>query len=1085
LNTSLSRILPFVALILLGLALLPKLPFQLQPGRSLPSLTVSYQWPDASAELLEQQATSKLEALFATLRGLKKISSTTQKGQGSIRLEFDKSTDLDFVRFEVSALIRQARPRLPQPLSYPLIRRNRPRDEADPTLMSYTLNGPVSPYYLRQYAEEQIQPRLALIQGIHQLQLYGATPYAWELRYRHELLRQLGLQPHDIASALQRALFKAELGQAAQAPPSPDGDHNSRQVRRLVLETPAADSLNWAQVPIKRVGNRMLYLTDVVEVSRRERPPHSYHRINGLNTINLLIKAESSANHLQLAAAIKNEVQALRAELPPGYSLILTYDSTTFLREELEKIGWRSLFSVLILLLFVWVVSRSLRYLGVILFSLLANLAIASLFYQLLGLEMHLYSLAGITVSLGLIIDNSIVMIDHWRREGNRSVFVAILAATLTTLGALSVIFFLEEQQRLQLQDFAWVMMINLAVSLAVALWLIPALHPRQPTHQPTSRPLMPWLRKRLSTISPLILHGRAGRLKKSWNRIHKPLLITIAILGFGLPVFYLPDKWESEALKQYYGPQEEAPALPWYMQAYNRTLGNRYYVQNIKPWVNKLLGGSLRLFVQETYPNARYRQPERTALYVYGQMPYGSTVHQVNEIFQRLENFLAQYEEVQQFQTEINSPQSARMIIHFKPEYERGSFPYLLKSRVERFAIDQGAVDWQVYGVGRGFSNAIGLGSKNSRIALRGYNYNELLRHANRLKDSLLHHPRIKEVFLNGQIRWDYRPNYEYLMQMDRRKLAQINSSPRQVFEELQRMSLDERPLMYVRQGGRYEQLVLKPAHTHELDLWALQQTPLRAHDSLSFKLSEVARLVKEPAGDIIYREDQQYRMYVEYDFIGPYTLQRRVRERMTEQANAWLPLGYTAEATGWGGWSRQAERKQYALIFLVIGIIYFICAILLESLLQPLAVIAMIPLSFIGLFLTFYLFEFNFDQGGYAALLVLSGISVNAALYLIDEYNRLRAQARRAATPAPADARLYWQAFRHKIVPIGLTIMSTVLGFIPFLWAGPDEPFWFTLAAGTIGGLLFSIIAIGVYLPLFILKRSSYAPPPTAEKG
>ena len=204
--------------------------------------------------------------------------------------------------------------------------------------------------------------------------------------------------------------------------------------------------------------------------------------------------------------------------------------------------------------------------------------------------------------------------------------------------------------------------------------------------------------------------------------------------------------------------------------------MGNSTYVRDVKPWINKILGGTLRLFIEETYPNARYSEPSRTSLYVNAKMPYGSTIEQMNETFKRIENFLAQFEEIDQYQTRISSSQQARIIIYFKAEHEQGAFPHFLKSRLESRAIDLGGADWGIYGVGRAFSNAVGMGSKNSRITLYGYNYEQLRTEAEKLKTRLLQHPRIKEVFLNGRMRWDYRPHYEYLMELDKA----INSKKR-----------------------------------------------------------------------------------------------------------------------------------------------------------------------------------------------------------------------------------------------------------------------------------------------------------------
>lgn len=128
----------------------------------------------------------------------------------------------------------------------------------------------------------------------------------------------------------------------------------------------------------------------------------------------------------------------------------------------------------MILLLFVFLITRNVRYLLLITVSLAVNISVAVIFYYLFDLEIQLYSLAGITISLNLVIDNTIVMTDHYLRRKDLKTFLSILAATLTTVGALSILFFMDEKVRLNLQDFAAVIIINLLISLFVALFFVP-----------------------------------------------------------------------------------------------------------------------------------------------------------------------------------------------------------------------------------------------------------------------------------------------------------------------------------------------------------------------------------------------------------------------------------------------------------------------------------------------------------------------------------------------------------------------------------------------------------------------------------
>ncbi len=149
------------------------------------------------------------------------------------------------------------------------------------------------------------------------------------------------------------------------------------------------------------------------------------------------------------------------------------------------------------------------------------------------------------------------------------------------------------------------------------------------------------------------------------------------------------------------------------------------------------------------------------------------------------------------------------------------------------------------------------------------------------------------------------------------------------------------------------------------------------------------------------------------------------------------------------------------------MIAIIYFVSSVVFGSLLQPLLVILLIPVSFIGAFLTFYVFNMPFDEGGFASLVLLSGLTVNSVIYILNDLNRLRIQY-----PGRSQERLYLKAYNQKIIPVILTVVSTVLGLAPFLIEGSSGVFWTSLSAGTIGGLVFSLLGIWWVLPVFVRK-------------
>jgi len=248
--------------------------------------------------------------------------------------------------------------------------------------------------------------------------------------------------------------------------------------------------------------------------------------------------------------------------------------------------------------------------------------------------------------------------------------------------------------------------------------------------------------------------------------------------------------------------------------------------------------------------------------------------------------------------------------------------------------------------------------------------------------------------------------------------------------------------------------------------DYWILNNTPLKTSSGQFVKLKDFSSVTREVSDNTIRREDQQYVITVGYDFVGNAELGRLILERNIDETNAMLPLGYTAR-DGRYRYSWEEGKANYHLLFLVILIIYFICSILLESFKQPFVVISLIPFSFIGVFITFHVFNITVDEGVFAAMILLCGIVVNSTLYILNDYNSLR--RRRPSLPLNI---VYVKAFNNKIIPILLTLMATIVGLIPFLLTGRDERFWFALAAATISGLVFSLAGLVVYQPIMLKK-------------
>jgi multidrug efflux pump subunit AcrB len=367
------------------------------------------------------------------------------------------------------------------------------------------------------------------------------------------------------------------------------------------------------------------------------------------------------------------------------------------------------------------------------------------------------------------------------------------------------------------------------------------------------------------------------------------------------------------------------------------------------------------------------------------------------------------------------------------------------------------------VQGFGQGFSNDVRESVGSYRVEMYGFNYDELMSHAERFKEILLDNRRIKDVFINWEFSF-YKDDYiEYVFQLDKEQLARKNMLPYELFLSLRSTFGQRLPAGQTISDYGLERIYLQSKQSYEYDIWNL----LHGWGSVNnkdYKLSELAEIKDMQAPQNIVKIDQQYRLCLQYEYIGAAEQGRTLLARYIEDYQSELPMGYTIQSQlGYWYWS-QGNNTQYALLALIFVIIYFMCSILFNSLKQPLSILFIIPISYIGIFLTFYLFKLNFDQGGFASFVLLCALTINANIYIIDEYNNIR-----AANPKRPPLQIYLKAWNAKISPIFLTVISTILGFIPFM-IGARETFWFPLAAGTIGGLTISLIGLFCFLQLFM---------------
>ena len=1027
-----TLLLTLAILMVIGVALLPSIDVADNPRpRQGKTLTVTYSWSKASAKVIEQNVTSRIEGLVASVKGVESVSSESYFGSGRVDVELKKGADVSSVKFEISSLLKQIYKKLPEGVSYPsltggeVVNENE-KSETTQLLLSYQVNSNLSDEQLKEYIERKVEPELKRLEDVKRVEVTGGVSKYIEITYNPFVLANYGLSANDIEAGIRSFMGREDIVGEVM--------HNQKRIDLFLTTDKFAKPLE--EIPIGQVDGKTVYLNDLASYEYKNREPGSYYRVNGLNTIYLNIYVDAQANKIALSGKLQKQMEDLEQQLKKGVYLTLTYDGAKERVSELQKLVWRSLMALGILLIFIWLAKREWKYLTIMVVTLAAIILTAVIAYWLFDIRLHIYSLAGITVSLGLVIDASVVMTDHYSYYRNRKAFLAIMAALLTTIGSLVVVFWLPEFIQKDLYDFAWIIIINLSVALLVAYAFTPALIDQmryrsyQQGHIRRKKLVMGWTHFYSRYI--------AFTQKRKW------IYIILVVMAFGIPFHALPSKWEDH-------------------EVYNATLGSDFFQLKCKETLSKVFGGTMRLFAESLSGNTYSQEKDRELkLTVRAQMPLGGSATELNEKVVMLENFLSGFKEIKRFEARVNW-WGAEVTVEFKDEYLHTSFPYQLENKAIGKVISIGGADWSTSGISeRGFSNSLNLQYRANRIEIAGYNYDRLYRIAEDMCEVMKQNSRV--VDLTIETPGHENQEDEFFMKYDKEQMALYNFDIYSTHRTLREM-LSGYDIQRYQDAHLSADMYLKSSAKDKFDLWHLQNAYLKVNGT-DTKLSDFMQIERREAKNCIPKRNQEYVLRVAFNVLGSYTYTSKYIEKITKEFNAKMPVGYRCLNSSFGWY--EDNGTQYWLILLIVVIIFFICAILFESLRLPLVIIMLIPVSFIGTFLTYYFSGVEFGTGGFASLVLLSGLTVNGGIYIVNEYQNT---CRRQGTKQHQNLiRLYVRAYNHKIIAVMLTILSTVLGLIPFFIDGEDEAFWFSFAVGSAGGLLFSVIAIVFIMPIFM---------------
>ncbi len=463
-----------VALILAGGVAFTRLPLATRTQVELPRLTVSSSGPGASAELLETYVTAPIEAAIQGVRGVRKTSSSSGERGASITVELEPSADVQLARLAIHERLELLREDLPLGSAAPTVSNFVPEELSEQPLLSYTLAGPYTPGALRQIAEDQVIPRISAVPGIGGVNVQGGAETGVSVAYDAQRLRQLGVSPQLIVTAIAGARMVRALGE----------EQAGGTVRPVVLrdQPGALEDLN--ELPIAGRGGRVFRLGDLATIRPEEDTRGNFRRLNAKTAVSLTLTRNAGADVIQTAGRARAAVAALGPLLPPGVTTRLEFDESVDLARQLRELVIRGSIAFAAVFLVLALTMRHGRSVLLVMGSAAVAIAGTALGLYVLEVPANLLTLAGLGMGIGILVQNGVVVVERLRHaspspegraEAGRRILPAVLGSTLTTAVVLFPFLYLQGDARAAFVPFATAFAMALAWSVLSSVVMIPA----------------------------------------------------------------------------------------------------------------------------------------------------------------------------------------------------------------------------------------------------------------------------------------------------------------------------------------------------------------------------------------------------------------------------------------------------------------------------------------------------------------------------------------------------------------------------------------------------------------------------------
>jgi HAE1 family hydrophobic/amphiphilic exporter-1 len=1031
-------IMSMTAIVLFGMVSLSRLNLNLLPDISYPTLTVRAELTGAAPIEIENLLSKPIEEAVGVVRNVRAVRSVSRSGQADITIEFLWGTDMDMagvdVREKLDILF------LPLEASRPLLLRFDPSSEPIVRLGLLhkedleSASSEARLKALRRLAEDRIKAELEAEEGTAAVKVSGGLEDEIQIRVDQQKLSQLGISIGQIAERIRAENVNLSGGRLEEG--------NQRFLVRTLNEFQSVDEFRDAIVAY--VADRPVYLRDVASVEQGYKDREAITRVNGRESVELAVYKEGDANTVQVARRIEARLEKLRESIPDDIELITIYDQSTFIASAIDDVRLAAILGGLIAVLVLYGFLQDARATTIVSIAIPVSVIGTFLLMYTNDISLNIMSLGGIALAVGMLVDNSIVVLENIvrkkeqgegivdaARNGTSEVASAVVAATLTTVAVFFPMVFISGIAGQLFRDQALTVTFALIFSLLVALTLIPMLASLGATSRYDD--------------------GDDHRPANWFTRSAAFVVQMFGIVFYGIRWLFAfllrPPTW---VLQTFY--KSIAAIYPGMLRW---SLHNRTTVI----LVSALLFASTMTLVprlgSELIP--QFSQGEFTANL---RLPPGMPLAETDKAI-KVAQLAAARNEAVALNYSVAGTGNRLDANPVDAGDNTGALSVTLKEGSGRVAENRTMTTMRAElaklpGVQYEFTRPTLLAFESPlQIEIAGYDLAGLSRVSQAVVQALSSSDRftdIKTTIENG--------NPEIQIVFDQERAAKLGLAVRDIADTVVANIRGELATRYTWRDKKIDVLV-------------------RGLDTRASSIEEVRRLIVNPLSNRPVTLDAVADISVSQ---GPSEIRRLAQQRValisanlaygdlgaaaTEAASIVskipLPTGISALVSGQSEEMQESfESMQFALI-LAVFLVYLVMASQFESLIHPLVILFSIPLALIGAVLALFVTGTTVNIVAFIGVIMLAGIVVNNAIVLVDLINQLRTQGKDRL-----DAIL--EAGSARLRPILMTSLTTTLGLLPMAMGfGEGSEVRAPMAITVIGGLAVSTLLTLLVIPV-----------------